>query len=95
MPCHNCFIRAGKYGHRNGAQRFRCKQCGRTFTEEQDKFLDDMRIPDEKAILALNCLLEGCSTRSTQRLTGLEKKTILLLLVVAGGKTKHNGQSSK
>ena len=90
MTCHNCSIRAGKYGkHRNGAQRYRCNQCGRTFTEEQDKPLDEMRIPEEKAVLALRLLTEGCSIRSTSRLTGLEKKTVLSLILLAGEKCRR------
>lgn len=30
------------------------------------------------------CLLEGCSIRSTERLTGLNRNTIMRLLLVAG-----------
>ncbi len=33
---------------------------------------------------ALKCLLEGCSIRSTERLTGLNRNTIMRLLLVAG-----------
>jgi len=43
-----------------------------------------MRIPLEKAELALRLLLEGNSIRSTQRITGLHQKTILDLLVMVG-----------
>ena len=32
----------------------------------------------------LNCLVEGCSMRSTSRLTGAAKKTVERLLVAAG-----------
>ena len=48
-----------------------------------------MRIPLEKAVQAIKCLIEGCSIRSTQRLTGLEKKTILRLLRLAGEKASR------
>ena len=33
---------------------------------------------------ALHCLLEGCSIRSTERLTGLNRNTIMRLSLVAG-----------
>jgi IS1 family transposase len=33
---------------------------------------------------AIRCLLEGCSIRSTERLTGLNRNTIMRLLIVAG-----------
>ena len=35
-------------------------------------------------MFALNCLVEGCSIRSTERLTGLHRDTIMDLLVLAG-----------
>jgi IS1 family transposase len=38
----------------------------------------------EKRARILNCLVEGCSMRSTQRLTGVAKKTVERLLVSAG-----------
>jgi len=34
--------------------------------------------------MAIRCLLEGCSIRSTERLTGLNRNTIMSLLVEAG-----------
>ena len=90
MTCHNCEIKAGKFGkNRNGSQRFRCKQCNRTFTEERSHPLDDMRIPLQQAVQAIKCLVEGCSIRSTSRLTGLEKKTVLRLLVLVGKKAER------
>jgi IS1 family transposase len=45
-----------------------------------------MRIDIETAVKALQCLLEGCSIRSTERLTGLNRNTIMSLLKVAGQK---------
>jgi IS1 family transposase len=38
----------------------------------------------DKRAQILNCLVEGCSMRSTQRLTGVAKKTVERLLVSAG-----------
>jgi hypothetical protein len=43
-----------------------------------------MYIPQAKALLALQLLLEGNSIRSTQRITGLDQNTIMTLLVKAG-----------
>ena len=43
-----------------------------------------MRIPLEKALLALKLLLEGMSVRSAERVSGLHRDTILNLLVLAG-----------
>ncbi len=41
-------------------------------------------LPSEKRAQILNCLIEGCSMRSTQRLTGSAKKTVERLLVSIG-----------
>ena len=85
MTCHNCNSLCKRFGkHRNGLQRFRCKQCGRTLTEERDKPLDEMRIPFEKAVLCLNLLVEGNSVRSTERITGVHRDTIMRLGVKVG-----------
>jgi IS1 family transposase len=43
-----------------------------------------MTVPLEKAALALQLLIEGNSVRSTERITGLHRDTILRLLVLAG-----------
>src|ERR1035441_4999520 len=44
MTCHSCQIACKRFGrHRNGLQRFRCTQCGKTLTEDHTRPLDDMR----------------------------------------------------
>jgi len=90
MTCHNCQIVAVKIGKdRKGNQRFRCNACRKTFAELQDKPLNNMRLPLEKALLCLKLLVEGNSIRSTERITGVEKKTILSLLVLTGEKCER------
>src|SRR5437660_5152723 len=97
MTCHNCSSlckKFGKFGPKR-IQRWRCKQCKRTFSEEHEKTvksqgpLGDMRISLEKAENCLNLLLEGMSIRSIQRVTGLHQVTILKLLVIAGEKCER------
>lgn len=86
MTCHNCSSlckKFGKFGPKR-IQRWRCKQCKRTFSEAQDKPLDDMRISLERAEMCLKLLLEGMSIRSVQRITGLHQETILNLITLAG-----------
>ena len=85
MTCHNCRIECKRNGkHRNGLQRYRCAQCSKTFTEAHERAFDAMYTPAEKGLLALQLLLEGSSIRSTERITGLHRDTILRLLVLAG-----------
>jgi len=86
MTCHNCSSlckKFGKFGSKK-IQRWRCKQCKRTFSEVQDKPLDDMRISLDRAEMCLKLLLEGMSIRSVQRITGLHQETILNLITLAG-----------
>jgi transposase-like protein len=85
MTCHFCSKDCKRFGrHRNGLQRFRCKQCHKTFTEQHKRELDNMRLSLDKAIPALKLLLEGMSVRSVERVTEVHRDTILRLLVSAG-----------
>jgi transposase-like protein/IS1 family transposase len=90
MTCHNCQSLCKKSGkHRNGLQRYRCNQCRKTFTEEHEKPLEEMRLNMDKALLCLQLLVEGNSIRSTERITGVHRDTILDLLVLAGEKCER------
>lgn len=90
MTCHNCQIQAVKIGKdRKGNQRFRCNSCRKTFQEPREKPLDNMRLPMEKALLCLRLLVEGNSIRSVERITGVEKTTIINLLVLTGEKCER------
>src|ERR1035438_707784 len=85
MTCEACTVDCQRFGkHRNGLRRFRCPNCKKTYTEAHSRVLDSMYIPQEKAILALRLLLEGNSIRSTERITDLDRNTIMSLLVKAG-----------
>jgi transposase-like protein/IS1 family transposase len=85
MVCHNCKIEAKKSGKdRKGNQRYRCNQCKRRFQAEREALLGNMYLPDDKVLLCLSLLLEGNSIRSIERITGVTKRTLLNLLVLAG-----------
>ncbi len=87
MKCTDCKIECRRFGrHRNGLQRFRCGDCGKTYTEAHAKPLGEMTVDMEKAVLTLKLLLEGSSIRATERITDLHRDTITKLLVVAGEK---------
>jgi hypothetical protein len=45
-----------------------------------------MTVPVDKALLALQLLIEGTSIRSTERITGIHRDTILRLPVLVGEK---------
>ena len=92
MSCHNCrieMVKAGFYG-RNQVQRFKCQQCGKRFSEPQQKpFGEDVWLPKETVALILNCLVEGNSVRSTARLCDVEKRTVLNMLKLVGEACEH------
>src|SRR6266568_823765 len=90
MTCLRCKHQGAKkfgtYGKRR-IQRYRCISYRATFAEPQpESNFGTMRISDDAAIRAVHCLLEGCSIRSTERLTGLNRNTILRLLELVGSR---------
>ena len=78
------FVKNGK--SRKGEQRFKCKDCGRRWTEEQDKPIGDMRIDLDRAALAIQLLVEGTSVRAASRISGLAQDTISKLILIVGDK---------
>src|SRR5262245_53491269 len=90
MNCPTCNATTKKSGKdRKGQQRFQCLTCKKTFIEPQDKPLGEMILAEDKAISVLKHLVEGCSVRSTERITGVHRDTILKLLTVVGGKCER------
>jgi len=87
MNCPTCDKPSKRFGKdRKGNQRFQCLSCRKTFQEPKLKTLDDSRLAEGKALAVLSHLIEGCSIRSTERLTGVHRDTILNLLAIAGRK---------
>jgi transposase-like protein/IS1 family transposase len=90
MTCEACAVMCQRFGkHRNGLRRFRCPQCQRTYTEPHNRVLDTMYISTDRAVLALQLLLEGNSIRSTERICGMDRNTIMSLIVKAGEKCQR------
>ena len=84
MKCIHCGEDATmKFGKdRNGQQRHRCIDCRKTFVEP-DAFAGK-KTDTKEACRALLMLLEGMSVRATSRLTGIDRDTIIGLMVQAG-----------
>lgn len=90
MRCPSCQSEARKFGkNRNGSQRYQCLTCKSTFTPVDDRPLGAMRLEPAKAIMCLRMLLEGTSIRATERLTGVNRNTIMSLLVTIGSRCKR------
>jgi transposase-like protein/IS1 family transposase len=87
MACGTCKVEAKRFGvNRNGTLRFRCPKCRKTFSEPRKSLIGPMTVPTEKLLAILNLFIEGTSVRSTERLTGVHRDTILKVLVSAGAK---------
>jgi len=90
MNCETCVIPCQRFGkHRNGLRRFRCPKCHKTYTEAHHRTLESMYISQEKATLAIRLLVEGNSIRSTERICGLDRNTLLSLIVKAGDRCQR------
>jgi len=81
--CGNASKRFGK--HRNGLQRFRCLSCRKTFTEDHKRgFRVEDYLDEQRGLMAVRMLVEGCSVRTVERLTEIRRDSIIQLLVIAG-----------
>lgn len=89
MFCQECETKMKKFGkNRNGSQRFRCNGCKATCTDEVTS-VDNRRVPAGKMVMAIRMLLEGNSVRSVERLTGINRDTIIYNMVAAGEHCKR------
>ncbi len=87
MTCQRCDASCQRFGkHRNGLRRFRCPVCKKTYTEAHKPALPGSYLALDRIVLALRLLIEGNSIRSTERISNLDRNTIMKLLVVAGEK---------
>lgn len=81
--CGNHSYVHGYFGKRK-VPRFKCRTCKRTFSPSTLKPCANFNVPTETIYRVLDCLTEGCSIRSTERMTGVHRDTILRLLLRAG-----------
>jgi transposase-like protein/IS1 family transposase len=84
MQCPICRTTSKKFGKPKGFQRYHCPSCRKCWSERRARPLGAMRLPVEKAELVLHLLTEGCAVRAIERITGVERRTILRLLVQVG-----------
>ena len=91
MHCPSCqSTNCKRFGRdRRGTQRYRCLACGKTFLEAKDRLLGAMYLAEEKALFSLNLLVEGCSIRSIERITGIHRDTVIDLLLTVGTKCER------
>lgn len=61
-----------------------CRSCKGCFSERKGTVLEHARLPDDKALAVLKHIQEGCGTRATGRLVGVDKNTVTRYLAMAG-----------
>src|SRR5438445_13056185 len=88
MLCPACSNDGVKFGkNRNGTQRFLCRECRLTFSEQREqepRIFADRQLTLEKAAKAIRLLMEGVAVRSVCRLLQIGKHTVLDLLLRLG-----------
>jgi len=90
VTCHNCRSECKRHGRdRKGNQRFQCRQCSKTFLEPQDKPLEGMYLPLDKAELILKLMVDGNSLSAISRITDVHLGTITKLLVLVAEKCER------
>jgi transposase-like protein/IS1 family transposase len=94
MTCHNCKTECRRFGRtKKGQQRYRCCQCYKTYSDPRNEHLSGMYTAPEKVEGVINLLVEGCSIRSIQRLTGVDQNTIMKILALAGDRCERLSES--
>ncbi len=67
-------------------QRYQCPTCKRTRSDIPKRPLDRLLVEPEKAYQVIRMLCEGIGIRAIERLTGLNRRTVLGILATAGRK---------
>ena len=75
-----------KFGFKKGHQRYQCKICKRTKSDVPVNPLNNLRVPMDKAVQVVSLLCESMGIRAIERLTGLNRRTVLNILETAGQK---------
>jgi transposase-like protein len=75
-----------KFGFKKGFQRYQCCVCKRTRSDIPENPLVNLRVPMDKAAQVVHLLVEGCGVRAIERLTQLNRRTVLNVLEIAGQK---------
>jgi len=92
MTCPKCehhqTKRFGTYGKAK-IQRYRCKDCGATFSPTQPKPLGNHTTNVDRAVQVFTLLTEEMSVRAIARVTGVHKTTILSLPKTVGERCRR------
>lgn len=91
MTCARCqhgrVKRFGTYGRdERRTQRYRCLSCKATFSETRQGRFGGHYLTLEETARIVALMVEGVSVRAIARLTGIDRSTVLSILLTVGGK---------
>jgi transposase-like protein len=78
-----------KYGKNNHIRLLYCRTCKSRFSERKGTPLFRMKIDEKKAVSLFEHISEGCGVRKTERLTGVNKNTVMRYSRLAGEHAKE------
>jgi hypothetical protein len=79
----------GYSGKGRSIRMIKCQSCGTLASERKGTALSHCKLPEEKIMTVLEHIREGCGTRSTSRLTGVDKDTVTRYVAKAGEHAKR------
>ena len=79
----NLYFR-GFSGHRQQIRMVYCRTCRASFSERKGTVLEGARLAEDKVVALLQHLQEGCGTRATSRLVGVNTGTVTRYALLAG-----------
>jgi len=84
----NLYFR-GYSGHRQQIRMIFCRTCKAHFSERKGTVLEGARLAEDRVVAILQHLDEGCGTRATSRLLGVNKNTVTRYVLLAGGHARQ------
>jgi len=86
MTCHRCSADCKRFGYFGPLriQRWRCRECGKTFSDDPKRLFDNLRLPETVGIQIVQLLSEGLGIRAAARIAGVHRDTVLSVLEVTG-----------
>jgi transposase-like protein len=74
----------GRYGKQEQHRLLYCRTCRYRFSERKGTPLFGAKLPDDKAVSLFDHLAERCGVRSTARLVGVNRNTVVRYSRLAG-----------
>jgi transposase-like protein len=84
----NLYFR-GYSGHRQQIRMIFCRTCKAHFSERKGTVLENARLAEDQVVALLQHLQEGCGTRATSRLLGVNRNTVTRYARLAGGHARQ------